>query len=308
MLFSQIYLTDGLNQDFSLNDDTAETSSRYLYGFENREGGENLTLGVNICNFRSFNSQGAINSSPSQCSFWQTESSDKLSLEEGESAVVEVRSLHTDNPETASVPSYPSFKIHAVSGLAEEDDVFLYATPEMFATEEKLYAWTPYTSGVLTTSTSSSNAYNMTKVDVVNDNFITVGTGPLVDTTMVRAYKNEFGFFAGAGSSNLSMYQYADGSTEAKIGGNPNPTKAQVSLERNGSTVISTLLSNLDSHFSINFAGLQIPDAEGQLDGASYDGPVSGSYTATLDRVSKFNGEEQNGVSQVNSLSILVIH
>ena len=294
IIFSQMYLTEGLNQDFVLNDQTAEISTRYLYGFDNKKGGDELSIGMNLCNFRNFKQNGSIDSGYSSCSFFNN-AMGRLTLSEGQTGVIEVRSLHTDTPQTASVPSYPAFKIYALSGDGGNDEYFMYSSPEMFATPEKLYAWTPYTSGVLSTSTSAQNAYQTSKVEVVNDNFITVGTGPVVDTVAVKAFQDDFGFIAGTNASLVSMYQYADGSTEAVMMGNPNPTKADITLSRGGQQVFSQLV-DVDKMSPFQLAGTPLPDEEGDLSGSSYGGPVIGNYSATIDRVGKFNGQDQDGV------------
>ncbi len=297
ILFSQIYLTEGLNQDFSLNDATADISNRFIYGFNNKEAGDNFFLGINLCNFRYFKHPGEVDSYYNMCSFWWNEGVSKLELSEGEAAVIEVRSLHTDTPETSSVPDYPGFRIYmAHSEQGPKDGMYLYTSANMFATSEKLYSWAPYSSGVLSTSESSTNAYEKSKINVVNDMFITIGTGPLVDTTMVKAYKDIFGFLGAELSSRTSMYRFADGATETKTLGNPDPGKAWYEFSRDGE-LVATSLVNIDNQPYFDIAGEYIPDEEGEMDSEdpNYGGPVVGEYSVAVDRISRFDGESQNG-------------
>ncbi len=291
IIFSQIYLTEGLNQDFSLNNNTADISTRYMYGFDNREGEDTLSLGINICNFRSFRENGEVDSRYNLCNLWQYEGGG-LNIEEGGSAIIEVRSLHTDTPETAEVPSYPAFRIHALSGTGTPADEYMYVTPEMFGTSEKMFAWAPGMTGALTTSQSTLNYYQTHKIPLVNDDFITVGTGPVVDTSSIKAFKDDFGFVSGRDASYFSMYRYADGTTESAMSQNPNPTKARINFFRDGQ-LVKTVTPKMDSFFEM--AGSNIPDEEGDLKGNNYGGPVVGDYRIEIDRIGKFNGQEQDG-------------
>jgi len=291
IIVSQIYLTEGLNQDFSLNDATADISSRYLYAFNNREEEDVLSIGLNICSFINFKHPGAVRGRDGFCSFWFLTGNNTLDLIEGETAVVEVRSLHTDTPETASTPDYPSFKIYVAS---KSQETYLYTSADMFGTSEKLYAWSDPDTGILSTSESTVNTYEKYKVPVVNDNFITIGTGPLTDTTMVKAYRDDFGRMTSWLSDYKSIYRYADGSTESHVSKNPNKTKTNYDLFRNGSFVDSMLAYMDSNNAGPNLAGINIPDTDGNFKGFNYTNPVIGEYDVYTQRVSLFDGEEQD--------------
>lgn len=113
-----------------------------------------------------------------------------------------------------------------------------------------------------------------------------------MDTSFVKAFRDIFGFIAGRDSSFFSMYRFADGTSESRMGGNPNPTKAIMRFFRDNQ-LIQTVTADLDKLTPLIMAGSNIPDNEGDLKGQSYSGPGIGSYRVEIDRVGMFNGEDQ---------------
>jgi subtilisin family serine protease len=292
VLVSQIYLTQGLNQDFSLNDDSADISARYLYAFNNREDGEEMAVGVNLCNFRNYTHPGAVKGSYSQCSYWNNDGGQIMNLSEGETGVVEVRSLHTDTPASAAAPNYPAFRLHAFNPTT--NSVF-YSSPEMFGTQEKLYAWSNAYSGLLSTENTSGSMYENNKINIVNDNFITLGVGPIVDTTMVKAYQNQFGFLSAFYHSFTSPYRYADGSSEKMMFKNANPVKVSYDFVRNGVPILSKVVDMELVFAPFTLGGILIPDASGSVVPTQDSTPGLGDYIISMFRMGKQHGEDQLG-------------
>lgn len=287
-VISQIYLTDNLNQDFVLNNETADHSTRYIYGFNNFENHTNFSLGLAICNFRRYHFQGPVRGNYNACAFWQNENGQTLDLSEGESAALEVYSLHTETPETSLYPDFPGFRLYTLNrdATSERHRAHMVFSAEMFATSEKLFAWANPSSGIFSTSTSSHDFYNKHKIDVVNDNFFTVGVGPVADVFTSVAYKDDFvGNFYNYFSNQTSPYLYADGSTEHSMLLPVYQVNSFFNFLVDTNPFTAQLLSN-----GPGLKAQIFPDAFGNF--SSYTPPLFGNYIVNVVRSSLYNGSE----------------
>lgn len=287
---SQIYITEDINSNFTINESNTDYSNRYIYGFNNREEGDTIALGIDLCNIRRFRLGGDIDGSPNMCARRFSSGGLTLDISEGEAASLEVYSYHTDTPETAESPTYPSFRISAFHREEGDlmDETILYSTPEIFATSDKLFLWNSPTSKTMTTEDSTTDVYEKNKIDVVNDNFITVGAGPIVDTSRVQVFGDQaIGGIITDKNPDFTAYQYADGSLETYLLGNPRPVRSRYNFFRNNS-FFATSVADMENYFS---KYVIFPDIDGLFSTAT--SPALGSYRITNAREGLYDGENQ---------------
>lgn len=293
---SQIYLTQDINNDFVLpKDETTETVT-YLYGFNQKNTDNPIRFGVNTCNTANYREQGFVNSSAYFC-IGKTISNQNYY--DGDVVPVQNYSLYDATPGSSTVPDYPNI-IFSIKDA--EDDVLLAATPNLFITQDNVYAWHRARTGFLTETSSSSNFYETYKVPLFSQDVITLGVGPLINTSTVINFKQYFAYVGSFFGTSVSPFMFADGSSELFLSSSTIPQGIKVDFNRNGNYFAGRqfLFSLVDSLMSAK--GTRFPFATksfSPLDNFTF--PATGSYQVDISRIGNLlNFNEEFVDTQLN--------
>jgi subtilisin family serine protease len=277
---SQIYLTQNINNDFVLlKDETTETLT-HLYGFNQKNIGNPVRFGVHTCNMANYRNQGFVNSSAHFCI---GKINTNQNYYDGDLALVRSYSLYDATPESSSVPDYPNIIFSMRDAV---DNTLLAATPNIFITQDNVYAWQRARTGFLTETSSSSNFYETYRVPLFSKDVITLGVGPLINTSTVINFKQYFGYIGSFFGTSVSPFMFADGSSELFLSGSIISQGMKIDFNRNGSyfagrqflfSLGNSLLSSKGSRFPF------ITKSFSPLDNFTF--PATGSYQVDISRI-----------------------
>lgn len=208
VVLGQVMITENINDNHVFSEGTAESSVRYAYTQDQSNLDAERGVGYIICNERDFEPLGGVKTDPTFCLYRFNDGVEDLTFGLDKPAIIEAHAMYTQTPDELELPIMPLTILHTFD-IADDGRKVVATTPELFLTEDKIYAWNSGSYGVYADENAISDFYENHKVEFTNNEFIPIGIGPMIDTGAVRSYQQEFNFISNNKSSN--MFPYTNG-------------------------------------------------------------------------------------------------